>query len=114
MQLLSQTNRLAFSVFAEDNFFEINSILNISLCYQKIDKLEGAKLFFLHPEILWFDSPKDVIKHLKFTGVNALKQEFWTKRKLKDFDAKYRKLFDKSGKVSLTYKPVCVFFKNID
>ena len=105
---------MAFSVFGKDNLEEINSILNIGLNYPNLENFYGIKLFPLPPEVLWFNSPKEVLKHLKLTGVNAITQGIWTKTKLKNFDCEYRKLFGKDGRVRLTYKPVCAVFENIN
>ncbi len=111
--MLNKGGILAFSIFAKDNFPEIKDVLNTSLDYQDPQIFSELKVFYLNPEVLWFDNPKDVLKHLKLTGVNALKQEIWSKSKLKNFENIYKSKFEKNGKVSLTYKPICAIFEKL-
>ena len=112
--MLENNGVLAFSTFKEDNLFEIKEVLNIGLNYTKPNERKNMHTIELEPQVLWFDSPKDVLKHLKLTGVNALQEYVWSKSKLKNFEAKYKSLFEKDGKVSLTYKPVCTIFEKLN
>ena len=49
---------------------------------------------YIYPEIyvMAFDSPKDVLNHLKLTGVNAIENKSWTKKDLINFENGYRNL----------------------
>jgi hypothetical protein len=53
-----------------------------------------------------FESPKDVLKHLQSTGVNALEQTSWTKKDLSDFENGYNNIC--SRRPTLTYNPVYI------
>ena len=57
-------------------------------------------------EILEFETPKDVLKHIKNTGVNALSDTRWTKSDLINFEEKYP--INANGKYSLTYQPIYI------
>lgn len=56
---------------------------------------------------LYFNSPVDVLRHLKHTGVTATGGEFWTRNRLASFVEKYQEKFQRTdGKVVLTFIPV--------
>ena len=50
----------------------------------------------------------EILKHLKLTGVNAVKEMKLTKSKIESFEENYRKLHTKKDKVILTYNPVYI------
>ena len=61
---------------------------------------------------LTFSSPKDVLQHLKQTGVTGIRRETWTKGQLIDFIADYARLFTTpDGQVTLTYHPIYIILK---
>lgn len=108
---------LAFSVFGDENLKEIKSIFNLS---DKFYSLENLKKIFSNYNVikfeedkhqLYFDSPLSVLKHLKYTGANALQPYKMTKSKLKIFEDKYSELYKKNDKVFLTYNPVYIVLK---
>lgn len=108
---------LAFSVFGDENLKEIKSIFNIPNKFYSLEDLK--KIFSKYNVIkfeeekhqLYFDSPLDVLKHLKYTGANALQHYKMTKSKLKMFEDKYNELYKKNDKVFLTYNPVYIVLK---
>ena len=55
--------------------------------------------------IMAFNSPKDVLKHLQLTGVNAIENTSWTKSDLIKFENGYKNLCNKP---TLTYNPIYV------
>ncbi|WP_171205095.1 methyltransferase [Ruegeria sp. HKCCA0235A] len=56
----------------------------------------------------YFDTPRDVLKHLRSTGVNGRAQGAWTRSTLARFEADYVQKFGADGRVPLTYHPVWV------
>ena len=56
----------------------------------------------------YFDTPRDVLKHLRRTGVNGRAQGAWTRSTLARFEADYVQNFGTGGRVPLTYHPVWV------
>ena len=60
--------------------------------------------------IMSFNSPKDVLKHLQATGVNAIEAKAWTKSDLLKFENGYNNLCSK--RATLTYNPIYVFMQN--
>ncbi|WP_170559969.1 methyltransferase [Ruegeria atlantica] len=58
--------------------------------------------------VLHFETPRDVLKHLRRTGVNGRAQKVWTKTSLADFTARYTRNFKTESGVSLTYNPTWI------
>ena len=106
---LTQNGELIFSTFGEDNLKEITNITNVGLNYYS---LENLKNIFTPSEIieekltLEFNSAKDVLKHLKLTGVNSIKSKHWTKSDLINFENKYHEICP--NKIQLTYHPIYI------
>lgn len=104
---LNKNGELIFSTFGKENFREISFITNTQLEYYSIKDLE--EMFpnsYIYPEIyvMAFDSPKDVLNHLKLTGVNAIENKSWTKKDLINFENGYRNLCP--TRPTLTYNPI--------
>ena len=103
---------LVFSTFGKENFREIYYIMGTSLNYYST--LELKEKFcpnLIEPEIyiLSFDSPKEVLKHLQLTGVNAIENISWTKSDLTKFENGYKNLC--SRRITLTYNPIYMCIK---
>ena len=111
---LKPNGLLAMTTFGEDNLKEIRQMTNVGLSYPNLSQWKNwlANDF----ELLWcddftvildFDTPLDVLKHLKYTGVTATNQKNWTRKNLNKFIDDYVKAFSlPSGKVRLTYHPL--------
>lgn len=100
---------LLFSTFGTDNLFEISKLTGAGLKYKTVQELNSL----LKPQEIFedrieleFDTPKDVLKHLKYTGVNAISNNHWTKSDLKEFENGYKTLCPKG--IKLTYNPIYV------
>ncbi len=111
---------LAFTTFGADNLSEINSITNCSLKYPSLSEIKTIaepyfECMFFHGENceVIFDSPKDILKHLKYTGTNGINQKQWVKKDLAEFERKYREQFSTDGGVRLTYNPMWVVLKSL-
>lgn len=105
---LKEDGILALTIFLTDNFFEIRDTFEISLKYKKIDELE--KIFSKNAKIiqeiytLQFKNPKEILKHLKLTGVNAVSEKQFGYKKIKDGLKKLEEIHQNK----LTYKPIYV------
>lgn len=106
---LTGNGELIISTFGKENFREIEFITGVSLNYYSLKELEalfpGSKIY---PEIhvMAFNSPKDVLKHLQLTGVNAIESKSWTKKDLTRFENAYRNICP--IRPTLTYNPVYI------
>lgn len=115
--ILKPDGVLAFTTFGERNFEQMTKIANRKLMYKSLDELStmfnGFEVKILKEEInpMEFQTPIDVLRHIKNIGANAIASEFWTKGGLKDFEGKYKDSFTTDNGVSLTYHPVYVVLK---
>ncbi len=120
-EALDKDGILAFSTFGPKNYKEIKSVLGYGLDYKNIDELQ--KLLNKNFQILsvtefenklYFKSPIDVLKHIKYLGANGIKRQFWSKGQLLNFEKEYNKKFRSNGNgISLTYHPIIIIAKKI-
>ena len=108
--LLTADGIIAFSLFGKKNFFEIKDIFNISLNYPSIENIKtmfpNDILIFEKKYELKFDNSLDILKHLKATGVNAIKKNNFLIKELKE----KLKLYELKYQNKLTYNPLYVIF----
>lgn len=114
--ILDKDGILAFTTFGIDNFHEVNKIQNVSLDYTSPDKIINAvsnnfDVIYRNnsEEKMYFPSPIEVLKHIKYTGVNSINGN--AKILPKKFISKYHNLFSTPKGVSLTYKPIYIILK---
>ena len=109
---------LAFSTFGERNVPELAAITGQSLGYRTF--AEHRALVEQHFDIVraWeaeecmaLPNGRDVLRHLKATGVNALVPQHWTKGGLAAFEKRYAERFAVAGGVSLTFHPLYFIVK---
>ena len=112
---LNNNGVFAFSIFGKENLREISSLTGHSLRYFTLSELSemlskiGFSILCAEEEkiVLTFNTPKDVLFHMKRTGVNGIAQQKWTKSTLQRFSENYISDFSvDSGKISLTYHPM--------
>lgn len=117
--ILNSEGLFAFASFGPQNFMEIKSTLGVGLHYKSLNELEA---FLLNDfdilyaneslEEMCFDSPNQVLRHIKQTGVNGLSAPKLTKSSLCEFEQKYCALFlNKEKMVKLTYHPIIIIAK---
>jgi len=112
---------IAISTFGQQNFREIKQILNKGLDYLSNDSLKKTiekhfKIIHFETEIkqIYFDKPLDILKHIKFTGVNGNTNEVWCKCQLIEFEENYNSnYFIENKGVSLTYEPIYIIAQKI-
>jgi len=111
----------AFSTFGTSNMLEIASIEDVGLSYHSLGEIEilASRYFDLissreREQRLEFNTPEDVLHHIRKTGVNGLLRRAWTKSRYQHFIAEYHRLFSCEKGVSLTYHPLyCCMKKKI-
>lgn len=116
---LTDSGILAISTFAPDNFWEIASVNSSMLRYIDVETIRDAlteyyDIIYSGEEriCLYFNSPEDVLRHLKNTGVNGIKKEKWTRKELNSFITRYKELFStENDMVTLTYNPIYLICK---
>ena len=107
---------LIFSTFGTDNLREIRQITNAGLNYRDIDVLKAMllkhfEIIFADEErnVMHFDSPIDVLRHIKKTGVNSLIKGENTQSQVRKLIKNYNKVEFEGKKVCpLTYHPIYI------
>jgi len=129
-QRLNPQGYLMLSSFADEHFIEIRSIQE----RLKIDSAEKSEQSIRYPMNYWgsyqwrsalatdydvlsihnethtayFDSVKELLMHLRLTGVNGNARQRWTQQKLSRFESAYAKHFQENGKFKLSYNPIYI------
>ena len=109
---LHKNGIIAFSTFGSDQFYEISQVTGNCLKY--FEKEELIESVFKEYELVsfseWkqtlkFNSVKEIMTHIKETGVSGIGSKTAKKMPLTEFRKKYREKFLKDGKLPLTYNP---------
>lgn len=116
--LISKLNEggiLLFSTFGPENFREVNFVLGKTLPYYSANELQEIvkdykNIVEQEMHVMAFKTPKDILKHIKSTGVNALEMVSWTKTDMQKFENGYNNFC--SGIPTLTYHPIYVRIDN--
>ena len=108
-----------FSTFGQQNLQEIKALTGQGLDYLSVENIQhlleknGFEILHISEQIahLNFQHPKQVLQHLKATGVTSTASNFrWTKQTLADFYQDYQQfsLSDEFGQTQypLTYHPI--------
>lgn len=106
---------LLFSTFGPENFREMNFVLGKTLPYYSANELQEIikdykNIVEQEMHVMAFKTPKDILKHIKSTGVNALEMVSWTKSDMQKFENGYNNFC--SGIPTLTYHPIYVKIEN--
>lgn len=106
---------LLFSTFGPENFREVNFVLGKTLPYYSANELQEIikdykNIVEQEMHVMAFKTPKDILKHIKSTGVNALEMVSWTKTDMQKFENGYNNFC--SGIPTLTYHPIYVRIDN--
>ena len=111
--LLNQNGILSFSTFSLENFKEIKEITGLSLEYKSKEEIEkilaknGFEIIYSKTfrHVLKFNTPLELLAHMKNTGVNSLTPKTWSIKKVKEFCEEYSKKYPDTH---LTYSPVII------
>ena len=108
---LNENGTLLFTTFGPENFREIYFVLGKTLPYYSKKELEEClslhnPLIEEEVRIMAFKTPKDVLKHIQNTGVNAISSEVWTKKDLNYFENEYNSFC--ANHPTLTYNPIYI------
>lgn len=116
--LLHANGYLAFTTFGKNNFKEITATTGNSLLYRSKEELCSSlfanyDIVYVDEEIisLEFETPMDVLYHLKDTGVTGIRPYVWTRNKLYSFSQQYTEVFGNGKTVPLTYHPIYIIAK---
>ncbi len=104
-QSLASGGVLALSTFGLENFIEIKRVNQQGLEYmgaqelRKVLKTSGLEILHLseYTRKVWFGDPREVLHHIRATGVNSISRVRWTKRDFDAYSARYWELFGEDG-----------------
>lgn len=108
---LANRGVIAISTFGNNNFREITETTGETLNYLTNSELEHC---FEKFEILYscqwqqkliFNTPIEVLQHIRATGVNAISSVRWTNGRLRQFCEDYKKLYKVP---TLTFNPIII------
>ncbi len=106
---------LAFATFGKENFKEVKEVGKVSLDYYSKDELKellsNYNIEHIEEEtiIKIFEDIKNMLMHMKKTGVNSLSEKTWSIKEINSFIKHYKNLY--KDNVSLTYNPIYVIAK---
>lgn len=108
---LTKKGIFIFTLFGKNNYKEIFSVLNKSLNYYSKQDLEiilRQYNYQISEDIhqIEFSSPIEILKHMKYTGVNSLEEISWTKKDMLKFEQNYYDIC--KGLPKLTYNPIYI------
>ena len=113
--VLPKGGLLAFSSFLPGNLQEVAELTGVGLAYSSAAELQAwlAPHFDLlameqGDTTLHFASPRDVLLHLRHTGVTGIRSVVWGKNSYRDFVARSSARYGDEQGVRLTYRPVYV------
>ncbi|MEH0158563.1 malonyl-ACP O-methyltransferase BioC [Limibacter armeniacum] len=111
---------LAFSTFGPANMQEIRALTGAGLDYPCLHELTDMLSPYFEisqaeqeQQVLVFENPIEVLKHLRQTGVTGLSRQHWGKEQLRHFCESYQDRFSIAGGVKLTYEPIYIVAKKI-
>lgn len=103
---------LAMSGFTPGHFCELHSLGSTAAApsYMNLDNWASAlpsraRIHCLseYKTVLYFDTPREVLRHLRDTGVNGNARTLWTRKELARFEKEYSARFEIKDRVPLTY-----------
>lgn len=107
--VLDDEGLLAFATFGPDNMKEVRSVSGKGLRYYSLSDYCGMlseyEVVCMQNEKyeLHFDTPADVLRHMKNTGVNSISGGGLGMKGIHDFCRLYEDCFGHDGRVPLTY-----------
>ncbi len=105
----------AFSSFGPNHMTELRQLTGVGLDYPSMEemqqKLKDAGFSVIHQaewtDVLSFETARQVLEHLRLTGVNSTAAQTWTPRKLLHFCKQYELQFrGEDGSLPLSYHPI--------
>ncbi len=104
---LKPEGHIIIAIFGKQNLYQIKNVFNTSLNYPEISeirKIFSTKVNIIEETVtIQVNNPKEILKHLKYTGVNSLKVRLSyseLKEKMKILEEKYEN--------KLTYNPLYI------
>ncbi len=115
---LNKEGCFVFSTFGKKNFYELKDVSGMGLKYYSKEELKSVlERYFEVIEIkeseekLFFNSFKELLKHIKLTGVNGVSSTPFSISDIKEIELKYKEKYFDGKRFVLTYNPLYVSLK---
>ena len=113
-EALQENGFLAFSIFGPGTLMEFTELTGVGLDYRSPEQIADLleRDFILEQMVtdqdrLVLATPRDVLHHLRATGVGGVRDYRWTTSGLRYFEQEYRTRFAIAGGVAVTYASAC-------
>lgn len=112
---IKEGGTFAFTTFGKNNFKELKDVSNLSLNYYSLDEIKSMfteyDIEILEEETIEieFNDIKEMLEHIKKTGVNSVSEKTWGIKEINNFKENYKKLY--GDNVQLTYNPIFVLLR---
>ena len=107
---LTSDGVLLFSIFGPGTLYEFKELTNIGLRYASVGNIMDMldphfEVEFEHTvrDQLFFNTPREVLRHLQATGVGGVQEYRWTPNRLLAFEKEYGDRFGTSSGIPVTY-----------
>ncbi len=114
---LNDHGYMLLSSFGPENYREIRQLTGNGIDYKNKEQIIAAATpefellaFDEWQQTIWFENPVQVLKHMRYTGVNSVSHCRWSKGQMKAFSAAYEAYAQLEG-YPLTYHPYLMIFK---
>jgi malonyl-CoA O-methyltransferase len=109
-ETLNDHGYLVFSQFGPGTMSQMKELLGVGLCYTEEQALSTMlEEHFTLERIetshyrLFFQTPREVLKHIQKTGVGGVTDFCWTPSRLRSFEREYRERFQEEQGIPLDY-----------
>ncbi len=116
-EALSTKGFLVVSTFGPNNYSQIKKLTGCGIEYtDAMELMQMASDYFKVVDFkewhqpLYFDTPLEVLKHMRLTGVNGVSPCKWTKKNMRDFIQNYEYFRCEQG-YPLTYHPLLLILQ---
>lgn len=111
----------AFSTFGANNFIQISTLTETIITYYSIEQItawaneNGFETLFCeqYDTDMRFDTPYEVIRYIKETGLNANSKKKWSKAEFENFCNQYNEKYKNNNSVPLTFNPMIFIFRKL-
>lgn len=114
-EALSEDGFLVFTLFGPGTMYQVKALTGVGLCYtSEADLVQMLNYNFTILSLstshhrMYFQTPRDVLRHIQKTGVGGVSSFRWTGDTLKSFEKGYRNQFGEEQGVPLDYVSTCV------
>ncbi len=113
-QVLRENGFLVFSIFGPGTLREFTELTGIGLDYRSPEAIAGllendfvVEQMATDQAKLFLPTARDVLHHLRDTGVGGVREHRWTRSALRGFEQEYRSRFGTPAGVPVTYASTC-------